>query len=220
MGYHLRVKICGVTNVADALAAAELGADAIGLNFYQRSARCITVDVAREILRQLPAFVQPVGLFVEEPWSEITRRLAALPGLRTVQWHGAKPEASAPPELDRIVAFPIKDWVSLSLIPSFLDRCRAEGQLPRAVLVDASVSGMHGGTGTLAPWDLLTGFQAGVPLILAGGLNPDNVAEAVHRLRPYAVDVATGVESSPGRKDREHVRKFIAAAREAARECP
>ncbi len=220
MGYHLRIKVCGITSVADAVALAELGADALGLNFYPPSPRCISLALAREILRELPLFVEPIGLFVEEPLAEICRRLTDLPGLRTIQWHGSHPEWAAPPELERIVAFPVKDRDSLATITAFLDRCRTEGRLPRAILVDACVPGLHGGTGKTAPWDLLTDFRPGVPLILAGGLTAENVAEAVRRVRPHAVDVASGVESSPGRKDLERVRRFIAEARRAALECP
>jgi len=218
MGYHLRIKVCGLTSVAEAVATAELGADALGLNFYPPSPRCIDLGLAREILRELPPFVEPIGLFVDEPLGELCRRLTDLTRLRTVQWHGSRPEWTSPPELERIVAFPVKDRDSLSAITEFLDRCRGGGRLPRAVLVDAYVPGLHGGTGKTAPWDLLADFRPGVPLILAGGLTPENVGEAVRRVRPYAVDVASGVESSPGRKDLARVRLFIAEARRAARE--
>jgi phosphoribosylanthranilate isomerase len=220
MGYHVRVKVCGVTSVADAVAIAELGADALGLNFYPPSPRCINLTLAREILRELPPFVEPVGLFVEDSLSELSRRLLDLPGLRTVQWHGDRPEATSPPELERIVAFPVKDRDSLASISHFLDRCRTEGRLPRAILVDAHVPGLHGGTGKTLPWELLRDFRPGVPLVLAGGLTPENVAEAVRVVKPYAVDVASGVEASPGRKDLDRVRRFLAAARHAALESP
>ncbi len=220
MGYHLRIKICGVTTVADAVAAAELGADAVGLNFYLASPRCIDVSRAREILQALPPFTEPIGLFVEEPLIRLCRRLEDLPGMRTVQWHGARPEVAAPPQLERIVAFSIRDAENLAAVKHFLTTCRAVGRLPRAVLLDAHVPGLHGGTGQTAPWDLLADFRPGVPLILAGGLTPENVAEAVRRVRPFAVDVASGVESSPGQKDLSRIRRFITAARQAALDCP
>jgi phosphoribosylanthranilate isomerase len=136
-----------------------------------------------------------------------------------VQWHGDNPELSAPTGLERIVAFAIRDDQSLASITRFLERCREHGCLPRAVLVDAHVAGMHGGTGKTAPWDRLADFHPGVPLILAGGLTPENVAAAVKRVRPYAVDVASGVESSPGRKCLDRVRRFIGEARAAAAGC-
>src|SRR5262245_53493665 len=119
MGYHLRIKICGVTTVADATAAAELGADALGLNFYPPSPRCIDFARAREILRVLPPFVEPVGLFVEEPLAELSRRLPDLPRLQTVQWHGAQPEAVCPAGLERIVTFSLRNAGSLTAITAF-----------------------------------------------------------------------------------------------------
>ena len=106
--------------------------------------------------------------------------------------------------------------MDLQGIARYLDRCRSLELLPAAVLVDAHVSGQYGGTGQTLPWDLLADFRPGVPLILAGGLTPENVAEAVRLVRPYAVDVASGVELSPGRKDAEKMRRFIGSAREAA----
>jgi phosphoribosylanthranilate isomerase len=115
-----------------------------------------------------------------------------------------------------VVAFAVRDRQSLTAIDAYLDRCRQEGRLPDALLVDAHVPGEYGGTGQVAPWDLLAEYRPPVPLILAGGLTPENVAEAVRRVRPYGVDVASGVESSPGRKDAEKMRRFIAEARRAA----
>jgi phosphoribosylanthranilate isomerase len=216
MGYHLRIKICGVTNADDAVHAALAGADALGLNFYPHSPRCLTPERAAGILDALPPFVEPVGLFVREPFAALAGTLAALPRLRAVQWHGEACEPAAACPLPLIAAFPVRDAASLAAITGYLERCQEAGRLPAAVLVDAHVPGLHGGTGQTAPWELLERFRPGVPLILAGGLTPDNVAEAVVRVRPFAVDVASGVESSPGRKDPGKVRDFLQAAREAA----
>ena len=213
---HLRVKICGVTTPADAALVAELGADAVGLNFYPRSPRCVTPEAAADVLGALPPFVEPVALFVEEPPLVAAYRLGALPRVRTVQWHGAEPEPADAWGGALIVAFPVRDAADLAKVTAYVERCRVRGRLPAAVLVDAHVAGLHGGTGRTAPWRLLADFRPGVPLILAGGLTPDNVAEAVRVVRPYAVDVASGVESAPGRKDAEKLRRFIAAARGAA----
>ena len=115
-----------------------------------------------------------------------------------------------------IPAFPVGDAAGLARLTRHLDRCRALGRLPAAVLIDAHVPGRYGGTGQTAPWHLLADFDPGVPLLLAGGLTPDTVAEAVRVVRPWGVDVASGVESSPGRKDPEKVRRFLDRAREAA----
>jgi phosphoribosylanthranilate isomerase len=212
---HLRIKICGVTTVGDALLAADLGADALGLNFYPPSPRCLDLPTAARILGELPPFVQPVGVFVNEPLAAIAERIRALVQLRTIQWYGDNHETASRTVHGLIAAFAVRDAASLTDITTYLDLCRAQGEVPVAVLVDAHVAGQHGGTGRTAPWDLLASFRPGVPVILAGGLTPDNVAEAVRRVRPWAVDVASGVESSPGRKDADKMRRFIANAREA-----
>jgi phosphoribosylanthranilate isomerase len=219
MGYHLRVKICGVTEPDDAIQAAHLGADAIGLNFYPPSPRCVSLDRAEAILEVLPPFVETVGVFAAEPFSSVAVTLARLPGLHVVQWHGQNCEPASACPLPLIPAFQVRDAAGLDAITSYLARCRESGQMPVAVLVDASVPGLHGGTGKTAPWDLLADFHPEVPLILAGGLTADNVAEAVRRVRPYAVDVASGVESG-GRKDPAKVQRFIEAAREVAAGLP
>jgi phosphoribosylanthranilate isomerase len=216
MTYQVRVKICGITSEADALQAANLGADAVGLNFYPPSPRRIDAATAERILRALPPFVEPVGLFVNTSLREIAQLLQPLGRVRTVQTYGEPRELADPYPLRLVPAFNVRDADSLREITRYLDLCRGLGHLPAAVLADASVPGQYGGTGHTAPWELLADFRPGVPLILAGGLTPDNVAEAVRVVRPYAVDVASGVESSPGRKDAEKMRRFIAAAREAA----
>ena len=110
----------------------------------------------------------------------------------------------------------MRDAASLQAIELYLDACRASRRTPSALLLDGHASGQHGGTGQTAPWHLLASFRPGVPIILAGGLTPDNVAEAIQIVRPYGVDVASGVESAPGRKDSEKMRRFLANAREAA----
>jgi phosphoribosylanthranilate isomerase len=133
-----------------------------------------------------------------------------------VQWHG---ESHEPPDgsgYHLIPAFPVRDEGSLAAATRYLDLCRDVGRLPAAVLLDAHVPGQYGGTGRTAPWRLLASFRPGVPLVLAGGLTPDNVAEAVRIVQPYAVDVASGVESAPGVKDLEKVRRFLDRARAAA----
>jgi phosphoribosylanthranilate isomerase len=212
-----RIKICGVTSVADATAAARAGADAIGLNFYAPSPRCITEDTACDILRSLPPFIETVMLAVKETWQAALARHARLPGVGAVQMHGDTIEPCLPGANVRWVpAFPVRSADSLPSIETLLSRCRTNGDaMPAAVLVDAHVPGEYGGTGRTAPWDLLEGFDPGVPLILAGGLTPENVGDAVRRVRPYAVDVASGVESRPGVKDPEKLWRFVEAVRNA-----
>jgi phosphoribosylanthranilate isomerase len=218
MGSYLRVKICGVTNEVDAIQAAELGADWIGLNFFKVSPRYIAQAKAESIVRNLPPFVEPVGIFVSrqlQPVFEITD----LVGLRMIQLHSADGGVV----LDQRTAvrliqpFSVSEKNDLGGIGTYLERCRREGgKYPAAIIVDARVPGQFGGTGRTVPWELLADFQLEIPLILAGGLTPENVAEAVRIVRPYGVDVASGVETSPGHKDVDKMKRFIENAREAA----
>jgi phosphoribosylanthranilate isomerase len=211
----LRVKICGITNLADAQAAAQSGADALGFNFYSRSARYVPEATAAEIIDALPPFVEPIALFVNELFEHMIPLARRLGRVTTIQYHADELAPCPAGPFRFIPAFALKDQDSLTRITAFLDRCRQEGRLPSAVLVDAHVLGAYGGTGQTVPWHLLANFQPGVPLILAGGLTPDNVAEAVRLVRPYAVDVASGVEKRPGQKDLEKMRLFVANARAA-----
>lgn len=220
MGQPLRIKICGITTEADAERAALLGADAVGLNFYPSSPRFVEIATADRIVRALPPFVEPVGLFVGLPLQQIVQFLQPLGRIRTVQCYGEPRGMDDPTPLQVIPAFNVRDESSIAEITRHLDLCRGLGHQPAAVLADAAVSGQFGGTGHRAPWQLLADFRPGVPLILAGGLTPENVAEAVSIVRPYAVDVASGVESSPGRKDPDKVRRFIENARAAAGSLP
>jgi phosphoribosylanthranilate isomerase len=209
----VRIKICGVTNLADTELAADLGADALGLNFYSQSPRCLSLGVAHQIIAALPPFVEPVALFVNESLQHAQQTALGL-HIRTVQLHSAPMPIPAALHTRLIPAFPIQDATSLQAITAYLAQCPATGK-PSAILVDAHFPGMHGGTGRTAPWHLLANFDPGVPVILAGGLTPDNVADAIRIVRPYAVDVASGVESAPGRKDPEKMRRLIENARGA-----
>jgi phosphoribosylanthranilate isomerase len=216
MGYHLRIKICGVTTAADARAAADLGADAVGLNFYPHSPRYVEPVDAYHILRELPPFIEPVGVFVNEPLRDIYLRLQTLRRIHCIQWHGSNREVSDVYPFHMIAAFSVADANALLTVRRYLDTCKALTAAPSALLLDGHVPGQHGGTGQTAPWDLLASFCPEVPVILAGGLTPENVAEAVRIVRPWGVDVASGVEHSPGHKDMDKMRRFIDAAREAA----
>ncbi len=222
MASPLWIKICGVTNEVDGCIAARLGANAVGLNFYEDSPRYIHPEKAEFVVRGLPRAVEPVGIHVV-PGPQVFAISEKL-GIQTVQWHGYFRARFLRHSFSHrlIQAFPISlrsDLASISLegIKGVL-QCwpREICKEPSAILVDASVPGKFGGTGKTAPWDLLADFQPGVPLILAGGLTPENVAEAVRIVRPYGVDVASGVEKAPGKKDAEKMKRFIENAREAA----
>jgi phosphoribosylanthranilate isomerase len=213
----LRIKICGITSEQDATQAAALGADALGLNFYPRSPRYVSPATAGRIVRALPPFVEPVALFVNEPLEKAVELARQLGPVRTVQWHGEHPEACGETTFRFIPAFQVRGAEDLARVCRYLAFCRDLDRLPAAVLIDGHAAGQYGGTGQAAPWELLADFRPGVPLILAGGLTPENVAEAVRAVRPYGVDVASGVEAAPGRKDTEKLRRFIDQARAAAR---
>jgi phosphoribosylanthranilate isomerase len=179
------------------------------LNFYPRSPRYLAVEQAAAIVRELPARVVAVGLFVGES-VETIRAVVRQLGLRAVQTY---PDTEQPEAADwpapHVPAFRVKDAAALERVRDHV--CA----MPAAVLLDAYVEGHLGGTGHRAPWELLAGFDPGVPVILAGGLTPENVADAIRLVRPWGVDVASGVESAPGAKDRGKVRAFVQAARAA-----
>jgi phosphoribosylanthranilate isomerase len=220
MSYHVRVKICGVTTVEDASQATQLGADAIGLNFYERSPRHVEMNAAGFILRELPPFVAAVGVFVDVPVRKAFKHIQALGRISIIQWHGKDRELSDCYPYHLISAFPVRDGASLQAIERYLDACRVVGRMPSALLLDGYAPGHHGGTGRKAPWHLLASFRPDVPIILAGGLTAENVAEAIRIVQPYGVDVAGGIESAPGLKAVEKMRRFLANAREAAARLP
>jgi phosphoribosylanthranilate isomerase len=205
----VRVKICGITAAEDARHAAACGADALGFVFFAASPRCVTPAQARAIIVTLPPFVVRVGLFVNEDPAQI-RAIVAECGLDAVQLHGDEPPAVCR-------ALPCR--VIKGIRPRAAAELAAFAAYPAAaLLVDAAVPGQFGGTGQRADWDLARQLAARRQVILAGGLTPDNVAEAVRQVRPYAVDVASGVERAPGHKDPEKVARFIRMAKEV--NCP
>ena len=200
-----KVKICGLTSVADALAAAEAGADMIGLMFYAGSPRHITVTQAAEIASALPPFVLKVGVFVNPEESQVLEAIAAC-GLNLLQFHGDEPsEFCTQFGLMSVKALRVQNADSLAAL---------ENYATDAFLLDAYSKSGLGGTGEKFNWDLAIEAQKfGKPIFLAGGLTPENVADAVKKVRPFAVDVSSGVESAPGKKDAAKVRAFIAAVR-------
>lgn len=201
-----RVKICGITSIEDAAAAVEAGADALGFVFVPGTPRLVHPDATERIVKDLPPFVTTVGVFVDQPLEDILDLVHACK-LHAVQLHGNEPEAfSRRIPVKVIKAIRVRDAKDLALI----------GTYPaHAFLLDAFIEGQAGGTGTPISWDLARQAKGKVPIILSGGLRPETVAQAIRVVRPYGVDVSSGVEKSPGRKDHKKVRKFIAAVREA-----
>jgi phosphoribosylanthranilate isomerase len=251
-----RVKICGITNVEDAIVAVEAGADAIGLNFYEKSPRCVSVERAREICLAVSDRALRVGVFVNADRAEI-ERIRSAAGLDSIQLHGDEPAADVA-YFSQLLRAPLSDaaekavreYVALSddrraekfrrsmehsmptrviwarrmddrgvtAISQDLVDCSLHGGRPAAVLVDAATPGRYGGTGETVSWVGLVDHHQwlnGASLILAGGLRPENVAEAISLVKPHGVDVASGVESAPGKKDPVKVRDFVMAARTA-----
>jgi len=200
----VRVKICGITSLEDARSAVEAGADALGFVFYEKSPRNINPLQAAKIIAALPPFVQAVGLFVNEE-AERINWTADFCGLDMVQLHGdEEPEDCAEVNRRVIKAFRVKDAASIEGLKKY----QVAGYL-----LDAWCQDAYGGTGKRFNWDLAAGASKYGPVILAGGLDPENVAEAVRTVHPYAVDVSSGVESEPGKKDQEKVREFIRRAK-------
>ena len=203
-----RVKICGITSGEDAAAAAAAGADALGFIFVPGTPRHLSPDAAAAIIALLPPFVTPVGVFLDQPAEEILAVVSRC-GLQAVQLHGDEPAALARRiPVPVLKAVRVRDAASLEAV---------EGYPARAFLLDAYVEGQPGGTGVAFPWELAVGLARRVPILLAGGLSPGNVAEAVRRVRPYGVDVGSGVERAPGRKDPRKIEEFIAHVRSADR---
>ncbi|MGZ8940601.1 MAG: phosphoribosylanthranilate isomerase [Limisphaerales bacterium] len=203
----VRVKICGLTNLDDARTAIDAGAHALGFIFFTGSARYITPAATARIIAQLPPFVSKVGVFVDESLDAI-RQTADETGIDTIQLHGDETpdlcDALARERFKTIKAFRIKDRSSLEVLPSFSTS---------AYLLDSYVPGQLGGTGAQFNWDLaIQAATLGTPIILAGGLVPENVRDAVSKVSPYGVDVSSGVESSPGKKDHRRIRAFMAAS--------
>jgi phosphoribosylanthranilate isomerase len=196
---RVRVKICGITRLDDALLAASLGADALGFNLWPGSKRYVDPDAARAIVDRLPPFVTPVGVFVNQPPGTVLA-LAAQAGVQVVQLHGDE-------SWDEVNGYPIPAVKALRLAgpESLADLHRYR---VRAFLLDAPSAGF-GGSGTRCDWGLARQVAEQVPVLLAGGLTPENVAEAARAVRPWAVDVASGVERAPGVKDPEKLRRFI-----------
>jgi phosphoribosylanthranilate isomerase len=201
-----RVKICGVTDPDDAKNAALLGADAIGLNFYERSPRFIDGTLASRIIEAVPAFISVVGVFVNHPNPQGLEDLALSLGLHAVQLHGNEtPDyCSMIQKVKVIKAFRVDSNFRVESLKNYSNTM---------FLLDSGSGAQFGGTGKVFDWSQAYGANAFGWIVLAGGLTSDNVGDAISRLHPFAVDVSSGVESSPRHKDYEKMRRFIEAVR-------
>jgi phosphoribosylanthranilate isomerase len=208
---HPWVKICGLTRAEDVDAAVAAGVDAVGLNLWPHSKRAVDLETARALAARLPEDVAAVLVFVDATFEEIVAAAETV-GTRWVQLHGRE----APELIDRLAEAGIEAFKALSLGGSESGGAMRYGGA--YLLVDAGTKEMPGGTGRLADWALAHRLARSRPVILAGGLTPQNVAAAVRAVQPAGVDAASGVESKPGIKDAEKMRAFVAAAREAAAE--
>ena len=197
----MKVKVCGMTRYEDARLALDLGAWALGFVFYPPSPRAIDPARAAEVIARLPADAFTVGVFVDAPLEEVNRVVDRI-GLKAVQLHGAEtPEYAAAMKAGQVIkAFRVR--------PGF-DDARIDEYPDCLILLDAHVEGLPGGTGRAFEWDIARKAWERAPIILAGGLNPDNVAEAIRAVKPMAVDVSSGVEARPGEKDPEKMRRLF-----------
>lgn len=202
-----RVKVCGIIREEDATAACAAGADALGFVFWPRSPRAVDVPTAASLVRLLPPFVTPVGVFVNQPADEINAIVARV-GLRVVQLHGDEPV-----EMSARISVPVVKTLGIGDD----DVAEVIVRWPPTVmpLLDAADPDRRGGTGRTIDWRVAASISRARPIILAGGLRPDNVEEAVRVVRPFTVDVSSGVEASPGVKDADRIRAFVAAVRRA-----
>jgi len=207
----VRVKICGITNAADALAAIDAGADLLGFNFYEKSPRHIDQAEAAKIRRQLPKKIEAVGIFVNAPPADVAKVCQSLK-LNAAQLHGDES-----PETVAEVASSLTVWKAFRVDPDFHLKTLDEYAQASAFLFDAAHTGQYGGTGRTTDWDVARRAAVSHRIILAGGLNLENVAAAVRIVRPHAVDVASGVESKPGKKDHGRMREFIQEVRRGER---
>ena len=199
-----RIKICGITNREDALKAAELGADALGFIFYTASRRYIDPEEASKIIKKLPPFITTVGVFVNPSLDEINS-VKQKTGIDVVQLHGDES-----PEFCMMIPHKL---IKAIRIKAKIDRDEVELYPVQAILFDTHSEGNYGGTGKSFNWDILRNLDVSKNIILSGGLTPENVSQALEVVKPYGVDVSTGVEDSPGKKNHMKLREFIEAVK-------
>jgi phosphoribosylanthranilate isomerase len=199
-----RIKICGITNPEDALFAADLGVDALGFVFYPQSPRNIEPKKARKIIQQLPPFLAKVGVFINET-AAMVNEIIELTGIDVVQLHGQE----APEYCQRFERKVIK---AFRIAPDF-DPAQIEVYKVDAYLLDTYVRGVYGGTGEVFNWEIAKRAKQYGRIILAGGLNPENIKEAIRQVEPYGVDISSGVEIRPGEKDKRKLEQLVLQVR-------
>ncbi|WP_454061996.1 phosphoribosylanthranilate isomerase [Candidatus Nitrospira salsa] len=201
-----KIKICGITNADDAQVAVRAGADALGFNFYSQSPRFVEVNVVKSIVHQLPPGVLPIGVFVNEALT-IVRNMMDECGLVLAQLHGDETPAYC-----ETLGRPVLKGIRLRDRSSFLSLAEYKGRAGvKGFVLDAFSESEYGGTGKVADWDLAAEAAKAAPILLAGGLTPENVQEAIQKVHPSGVDVSSGVETAPGKKDHTKVQAFIQA---------
>jgi phosphoribosylanthranilate isomerase len=204
---QVKVKICGITNISDAIAAVDFGADALGFVFFEGSPRYISPEAAATIINQLPPFTTTIGVFVDEKPEQV-EKIIDLTRIDIVQFHGNEPPGVCDVSRHSIKAIRVKSLESLDPLNNYKDRVSA-------FLLDTFTPDVLGGTGQIFNWDIAVYAKQFGRIILAGGLTPDNVVKAVKRVRPYGIDVSSGVESKKGKKDHKKMRLFIERAKGA-----
>ncbi len=204
----MKIKICGITNLEDALAAVDFGVDALGFVFYNRSPRCITPEKAREITCKLPPYVSTVGVFVNEKPAKI-KKIMETANLKILQLHGDEPPVECDQWVPTIKAFRVKEFTDLNPLEEYKN--------VSAYLLDTFSPSNFGGTGQIFNWDIALEAKKFGRIVLSGGLTPKNVEMAVKWVKPYAVDVSSGVELEKGIKDHQKMKDFIDSARAAAK---
>lgn len=208
------IKVCGVKQPEDILICHEAGVDSVGLNFYPSSPRFINQFELERASRSWPDSLAAVALFVTPAMSEVWELIHRHPWINLLQFHGLANPPSEPPPRPWILAGAAQAETGFAPISDLLSRCLIAGVGPCAVILDGHRPGMHGGTGQKAPWELVKTAEWPIPVILAGGINPENAAEAMTVVKPWGLDVASGVESAPGVKDRDAIFRLVARARQ------
>lgn len=201
----VKVKICGITNLEDALEAVAHGADALGFVFFKKSPRYISPVKAERIIKELPPFISKVGLFVNETKKTI-EKISAQTGINVIQLHGDEPPKACSLSKPVVKAIRVKSLENLEILAKYKDRVSA-------FLLDTYIPEVFGGTGQIFNWDIAVEARQFGRIILAGGLTPENIEQAILWVHPYAVDVSSGVEEEKGKKDHQKIKLFIERAR-------